>query len=451
MSSFDPIVVLKKIFFASLCAGISSLSHAQTEQGQTELPQTKQAQPEPTSQSTNSHPDIRFQGIVQYTEGLFQRVDGDSRTQLEFQAPLYEGETFALNPASIAKIKTKELQTIVIYGPAKISAPNGEKPWQISGNALRVITGQNSIKFIYNNTTYELTSTGEILFDDQRFILLRGNVMTQGHRLPAKPFEIWQTSDPHEQNKKWVSLATQPPELERWQFNNNWKSPKEGVTWKQPKAPIKSVATTEDDFVPRWQLIVSAGGGPGAFWHSNWHLHERSLESNGGVLIVQKKKGDSAQQFALRFFELNSKQRNFSNYMPSSGIYGQNKAWGFEYGIRKNASRWWSPFYRAGVYSLSHSVNFQLPDVNYYAYKTYNYIGIGVSGGLDMQLYSKKFPWLGLYARGEAHIDQSIIRTTESVQSEFSNSNIEPEEAHLAHGWLTSAWVQLGAGLIAQW
>lgn len=440
--------MFKNLILVALCAGFSSLSIAQTETTPTAAEGSQQP---PLHSEVHAQTDVRFQGIVQYTEGLFQRLDGDSRTTLEFQAPLFEGETFALNSAALVKIKTRELHTLVIYGPAKIATPNGEKLWQVEGNALRVISGQSSIKFVYSNTSYELNSNSEILFDDQKFILLRGGLKAEGRAISAKPFEAWQSQGQQEQNKKWIALTPQPSEFDRWQFNNQWKSPKEGLVWKKPKQPTVPDTTADVEFVPNWKLIVSAGGGPAAFWHSNWHLHERSLESGGGILIAQKKNGESAKQYALRFYELNSNQKNFSNSMPSSGVYGRSKAFGFEYGIRKKATNWWSPFYRAGVYSLSHIVSFQLPDQNYYAYKTYNYIGVGVSGGVDMQLYTKKFPWLGFYARAEAHVDQSVIRTTEEVQNEYSNNGTEPAEAHLAHGWLTSAWVQLGAGLIAQW
>ncbi|MCM2280837.1 MAG: hypothetical protein NDI61_03210 [Bdellovibrionaceae bacterium] len=401
---------------------------------------TDETQPVPAASATTVPDKIRFAAIVQYATKGAERVDARKvRMPLNFQDALYEGDRVRVDKNAYVKLVLKNGCVFVIYGDGQALAPNREKPWRISSDAMRAICPESSEMQPISFRNQRLDPAGtDILITGNRLLVLRGSPKAKGLEKVNAP-QVFSAS-----RGGWKPVSPAPSQQDIYQLNQSRPAPKESAALTKPPAP-KKLANT--------RFMIGPAFGAGSMKHDHSAYDDSDMETDGGRIQMHFRNGErSFIVAATPFLSIEHPEENcFNNNCPPLGeSRARIELSALEAGMRWNHQRWWSPYARGGLMYSTTNMNVRGKDGSFYHHEIEHY-GISAALGADAYYRPAWISWFGFYANAEIYAFRAVLTGSDQDNSNCTNCFPQPKpSADPAHPF-TVTGLTLGFGIIGQW
>lgn len=400
----------------------------------------------PANKPSTAPDKIRFAAIVQFATPGTDRIDAKkSRTPLNFQDPIYEGDRLRLARGAYTKLILKNDCILIVYGEAQVVAPNREKPWSIRSSGLRAICqGAGPQPIAYRGSVIDVANS-EVLLNGNRMLVLRGSPKSRGLENPSALSMLTLAKG------SWTPMTPAPTPAEVFKFNQSRPAPKESLALKQPeeaKSPAAPATT---------RLMLGPVFGTGRFMHDHDAYSDSSIKLGGGRIQAHFQSGDRSFILAITpGFELDNNKSDgpcFGNNCPpaagESMVSAELQA--LEMGMRFSHQRWWSPYWRGGLFFSNTRMTVRDLNGTFYNHRIEHY-GITAAAGADAYWRPAWLSWFGVYANAEIVALRAIFTGADRDTSSCINCFPPPEKlgADPANPY-TFAGLSLGFGIFGQW
>ena len=397
------------------------------------LPRVARSEDEPKT--------LRAEGVVQFARGSTFREQGERiRVPIGYLAEIHESDRLAVDEGAALKIATRSGCAVVLYGPSRALAPEGDRGWRFTGGAIRVAcpSSETAFAFEFEGGSWTVKPKGEVLVDSTRALALQEPVARNGAPIRARQLYIARGATP---------LEPAPLSSAGYDFNDSHTPPRESVAWPRPAAPPRPRAPSRN------RIALTPKFGSGRLIAENWDRGQEDLPADGGLLQYQREIGGRSLIIAVSMEGFGNRDSNGGNgQSPKSGISHNLETFSLEGGLRFSHKRWWSPYVRAGVQFSSDRVNVERQtDFNYSSNGDYKRYGLVATAGIDAQWSPSWLRWVGLYGGAEARAAQTVLDGGVFNFQRYGNpGGTVPPEDRARDGYTTTLAAMLFAGLFVQ-
>jgi len=364
-------------------------------------------------------PPASFAGVIQFIKGNAEKKWGDSWQSLKFKSILKFKDVIRIPKSSHLKIITSQRCVSVIFGPATIHAPQGDKQplWKLNSQSARWICQDGQEQILSINSNALKLSGGELLFHKNKIFVRRARLISKNGELVNKGLYSWS-------NYQWLLDDSPNSKLEAWNLNRDLPQPVESLA--AGEKPLRIAKS-------RWMMGLLAGGG--SMSHDNSHFDIKDAELHGIRIGTQQisSKRDRAYYGSLTFYEVESSRANEFEGQGSQqepNLFSRMNVFNIDVGIRWKGQRAWSFYSGGGIGHVRYDIDYY-DNINMFkADFEIDYLAANIHSGIDYIVGCDWLGWGGIRFSIEAFLNRTLFSTEKNEGPNNYNSSIDEGITH---------------------